>query len=124
MVLQVRSLSDEEVTRMFPQRGQMDLSEYEAIFDGAEPGKGFEVSNEGMSSRALKRRLGQAVKQALGSGYSLRYKKAPQDATTLAFVVKAPPAPPVNAETNHVNGETLPPTRRRRRRVPAGAASA
>src|SRR5215471_2990384 len=114
MALQVRSLSDDEVTRMFPQRGQMDLSEYEAIFDGAVPGKGFEVSNDGMSSRALKRRLGQAVKQALGAGYALRYKKSEPDATTLAFVVKAPPVP-TNGSAHAAEGEV--PTRRSRRRV-------
>jgi len=115
MALQVRELSDDEVTRMFPQRGQMDLSEYESIFDGAYPGKGFEVSNDGMSTRALKRRLGLAVKAALGPGHTLKYKPGPKGDASVAFVVKAPHV----SDNGHAENGVSPRRRSRRRALAA-----
>lgn len=83
----VRRLSDAEATQLFPQRGHMDLAEYEAIFDEAEPGQAFEVDRDGLSERALKRRLGQSVKRVLGPNAQLRYRVS-TDQTTLAFKIK------------------------------------
>jgi hypothetical protein len=68
----------------------MDLAEYEAIFDGAESGWGFEVERNGLSVRALKRRLGQAVKRQLGEHASLRYESTPEESGALAFQVRLP----------------------------------
>src|SRR5919202_2743690 len=68
--VQIRKLSSDEAAKVFPKRGQMDLSEYSDALRQLQPGDAAEISLGGLSSRALKRRLGQAAKQ---TGYSLKW---------------------------------------------------
>jgi hypothetical protein len=72
MPVQIRKLSAEEAAKVFPKRGQMDLSEYADALRGLSPGEAGEIELAGLSSRALKRRLGQAAKQ---TGYSLKWAR-------------------------------------------------
>ena len=72
MAVQIRKLSAEEAAKVFPKRGQMDLSEYASALAQLQPGDAAEIELGGLSSRALKRRLGQAAKQ---TGYSLKWAR-------------------------------------------------
>ena len=72
MAVQIRKLSAEEAAKVFPKRGQMDLSEYAGALSQLQPGDAAEIELGGLSSRALKRRLGQAAKQ---TGYSLKWAR-------------------------------------------------
>ena len=72
MAVQIRKLSAEEAAKVFPKRGQMDLSEYAGALAQLQPGDAAEIELGGLSSRALKRRLGQAAKQ---TGYSLKWAR-------------------------------------------------
>src|SRR5438132_13213813 len=70
--VQIRKLSSDEAAKVFPKRGQMDLSEYADALGELQPGDAAEIELGGLSSRALKRRLGQAAKQ---TGYSLKWAR-------------------------------------------------
>jgi hypothetical protein len=72
VAVQIRKLSAEEAAKVFPKRGQMDLSEYAGALAQLQPGDAAEIELGGLSSRALKRRLGQAAKQ---TGYSLKWAR-------------------------------------------------
>jgi hypothetical protein len=72
VAVQIRKLSAEEAAKVFPKRGQMDLSEYAGALSQLQPGDAAEIELGGLSSRALKRRLGQAAKQ---TGYSLKWAR-------------------------------------------------
>ena len=61
MAVQLRKLPPDEAAKVFPKRGQMDLSEYSAALREFQPGDSAEVVLQELSSRALKRRLGQAA---------------------------------------------------------------
>ena len=70
--VQIRKLSSDEAAKVFPKRGQMDLSEYTDALHELQPGDAAEIELGSLSSRALKRRLGQAAKQ---TGYSLKWAR-------------------------------------------------
>jgi hypothetical protein len=70
--VQIRKLSSDEAAKVFPKRGQMDLSEYADALRELQPGDAAEIELGSLSSRALKRRLGQAAKQ---TGYSLKWAR-------------------------------------------------
>ena len=72
MAVSIRKLSSDEAAKVFPKRGQMDLSEYADALRELQPGDAAEIDLAGLSSRALKRRLGQAAKQ---TGYSLKWAR-------------------------------------------------
>jgi hypothetical protein len=72
MPVQIRKLSSDEAAKVFPKRGQMDLSEYTDALRELQPGDAAEIELGPLSSRALKRRLGQAAKQ---TGYSLKWAR-------------------------------------------------
>ncbi len=72
MPVQIRKLSSDEAAKVFPKRGQMDLSEYTDALGELQPGDAAEIELGPLSSRALKRRLGQAAKQ---TGYSLKWAR-------------------------------------------------
>jgi hypothetical protein len=59
----LRKLSQDEAARAFPRRGQTDLSEYTEALRGLQIGESAELDLGGLSSRAVKRRLGQAATQ-------------------------------------------------------------
>lgn len=84
MALQLRKLPPEEAAMAFPRRGQMDLSEYVDALKGLRPGDAAEVGLGGLSTRALKRRLGQAARQL---GYALRWTREPSG-NALRFQVR------------------------------------
>lgn len=70
--VQIRKLTSDEAAKVFPKRGQMDLSEYTDALRELQPGDAAEIELGVLSSRALKRRLGQAAKQ---TGYSLKWAR-------------------------------------------------
>src|ERR1051326_1433237 len=72
MPVQIRKLTSDEAAKVFPKRGQMDLSEYADALGELQPGDAAEIELGALSSRALKRRLGQAAKQ---TGYSLKWAR-------------------------------------------------
>ena len=72
MAIQIRKLSSDEAAKLFPRRGQMDLRGYIEALQELQPGDAGEIELGSLSSRALKRRLGQAAKQ---TGYSLKWAR-------------------------------------------------
>ena len=72
MPVQIRKLAPDEAAKVFPKRGQMDLSEYADALREFSPGDAAEIELGGLTSRALKRRLGQAAKQ---TGLSLKWAR-------------------------------------------------
>src|ERR687886_2807052 len=70
--VQIRKLAPDEAARVFPKRGQMDLSEYAEALRELQPGDAAEIELGALSSRALKRRLGPAAKQ---NGDSLKWAR-------------------------------------------------
>jgi hypothetical protein len=61
--LQIRKLSQDEATKAFPRSGQMDLSEYVEAVSSLHPGDTAAMDLGDLTSRAAKRRLGQAAAQ-------------------------------------------------------------
>ena len=102
MALSIRKLAPEEAQRAFPRRGQQDLSEYVAALRDIEPGEAASIDRQGLSDRAIKRRLGQAAKSL---GYRLKWSRQSSPEELYFQVVGTPPAGATNG--------------RRRRRVPA-----
>ena len=84
MPVHIRKLASDEAAKVFPKRGQMDLSEYVEALRGLQPGDAAEIDLGGLSSRALKRRLGQAAKH---TGYSLKWARD-SGGTVLRFQVR------------------------------------
>ena len=72
MAISIRKLAPEEAQRAFPRRGQQDLSEYVAALREIEPGEAVSIDRQGLSDRAIKRRLGQAAKSL---GYRLKWSR-------------------------------------------------
>jgi hypothetical protein len=72
VAVQIRKLTSEEASKYFPKRGQMDLTAYTEALRGLQPGDAAQIDLGGLSSRAMKRRLGQAAKQ---EGYTLRWAR-------------------------------------------------
>src|ERR1700732_4623241 len=70
--VQIRKLTTDEAAKVFPKRGQMYLSEYADALGELQPGDAAEIELGVLSSRALKRRLGQAAKQ---TGFSLKWAR-------------------------------------------------
>src|SRR5687767_5937184 len=53
MPVQIRKLGADEAARVFPKRGQMDLSEYADALRELKPGDAAEIDLGNLSSRAL-----------------------------------------------------------------------
>ena len=89
MVISIRKLGPEEVQRVFPRRGQQDLSEYVAALREIEPGEAASIDRQGLSDRAIKRRLGQAAKSL---GYLLKWSAnpGPRSCTSRCWDLHAP----------------------------------
>ena len=83
----IRKLTVDEAARAFPGRRQPDLAEYLVALRQVEPGESAEVVLDGLSSRALKRRFGQAAAQL---GVRLRWARAASP-TGLYFQVTPQP---------------------------------
>lgn len=84
MPLQMHKLTADEVARRFPQRQQMDLSEYVEALQDFGPGDAGSVDLDGDSPRALKRRFGVAAQRL---GLALRWASE-TDGQTLTFQVR------------------------------------
>ncbi len=73
-------LSFDEAQTAFPRRDHQDLSQYVETLRDLEPGQAAGISREGLSDRALKRRLGLAAKDL---GYRLRWSRQETGHTVL-----------------------------------------
>src|SRR5919202_6137552 len=87
MPVRIRKLAPEEAQRVFPRRGQQDLSEYVAALRALHPGEAAGIERAGVSKRAIKRRLSLAAKQL---GYRLTWGRH-ADAAVLYFQDNATP---------------------------------
>ena len=108
MAVRLRKLPADEAQRAFPRRGQQDLSDYVAALRDVQPGDAAEIQREGLSDRAIKRRLGAAAVQL---GYRLKWARQSSPEAMYFQVVGTPAAKPTNG-------------RRRRRAMAASPASA
>jgi hypothetical protein len=88
-VLQIRKLSQDEAGKAFPRRGQMDLSEYVEAVSALQPGDTAAMDLGDLTSRAAKRRLGQAAARL---GHRLRWARA-TDTDVVYFQVLASATP-------------------------------
>ena len=125
MTVNLRKLAPEEAQRVFPRRGQQDLSEYVAALRELHPGEAAGIDRAGVSERASKRRLSLAAKQL---GYRLTWGRH-ADAEVLYFqVIATPPTKASNGRrrrraqiatpaptTTHAPEATAPQARRGRR---------
>ena len=85
MALKYQQLSEDEITRAFPKRGQMNLPEYEAMLQPLQPGEAIAVELNGLTERQLKRRITSAGRRVL-SGHRLRYHYDEQSKRLLVLV--------------------------------------
>src|ERR687886_2388358 len=108
MPVTIRKLSTDEAQRAFPRRGQQDLSEYTNALRELGPGEAAGIERQGLTDRALKRRLGQAAKDL---GYRLKWTREASPDMLYFQVVGTSPAGATNG-------------RRRRRQTPPPEASA
>src|SRR5919202_4255702 len=95
MPVSIRKLAPDEAQRVFPRRGQQDLSAYVAALRALHPGEAAGIDRAGVSERALKRRLSLAAKQL---GYRLKWGRH-ADAGVLYFRVIG--TPPTKARNDH-----------------------
>jgi hypothetical protein len=72
MAVRLRKLAPEEAQRAFPHRGQQDVSDSMAALGQLQPGDAAAIEREGLSDRAIKRRLGSVAKQL---GYRLMWAR-------------------------------------------------
>ena len=63
MPLQIRKLNEDDAAKAFPRHGQMDLSEYVEAVGDLQPGDTAAMDLGDLTTRAAKRRLGQAATQ-------------------------------------------------------------
>jgi hypothetical protein len=78
-------LSEEQTAKVFPKRGQMDLTEYIDALAELEVGDAVSVELNGMTPRALKRRLSAA---ATARDATLKWAKADGEARVLSFQLR------------------------------------
>jgi hypothetical protein len=88
MAISIRKLGPEEVQRVFPRRGQQDLSEYVAALREIKPGEAASIDRQGLSDRAIKRRLGQAAKSL---GYRVKWSRQSSPEELYLQVLEFPP---------------------------------
>ena len=121
MAISIRKLAPEEAQRVFPRRGQQDLSEYVAALRELEPGQAASIDRQGLSDRAIKRRLGQAAKSL---GYRVKWSRQSSPEELYFQLVGAPPTRATNgrrgrrtaaAEAPQVAEPATPRARRGRR---------
>jgi hypothetical protein len=93
MAVRIRKLAPEEAQRVFPRRGQQDLSEYVAALRDLQPGEAAGIDREGLSDRAIKLRLGLAAKPL---GYRLRWARQAGPEQLYFQVVGTPPTKATN----------------------------
>jgi hypothetical protein len=93
MVVTIRKLSAEESQRAFPRRAQQDLSEYVTALRNLEPGEAAGIERQGLSDRAIKRRLGRAANQL---GVRLKWSRQSDPERLYFQVVGTAPAEATN----------------------------
>lgn len=104
--LQIRKLNQDEAVRAFPRRGQMDLSEYVEAVKALQPGDTAAMDLGDLTTRAAKRRLGQAAAQlgrrlrwALATDTNVVYFQVLAAATPRSQSAAAPASPPRPRQT-------------------------
>jgi len=115
--MRMRKLNQDEAARTFPRRGQMDLSEYVDALAALQPGDAAAMDLGDLTTRAAKRRLGQAAYQR---GYRLHWARG-TDTLVVYFQVLANATP----RTQRSGGSSGPgkPRRAVSRRATARVAS-
>jgi len=121
MPVAIRKLALEDAQRAFPHRGQQDLSEYVEALRDLEPGQAAGIDRQGLSDRAIKRRLGQAAKDL---GYRLRWSRHATAEMLYFQRVGDSPAKPTNGRWQRrprvaesaASADVVAPRRRRGRR--------
>jgi hypothetical protein len=108
VTVNLRKLAPEEAQRVFPRRGQPDLSEYVAALRALHPGEAAGIERGGVSERAIKRRLSLAAKQL---GYRLTWGRHSGAAVLYFQVIATPPTKASNGRRRRsAQGPTPPPT--------------
>jgi hypothetical protein len=101
MPIRMRKLNEREAAIVFPRRGQMDLSEYVDALAAVRPGDAAAMEIGDLTTRAAKRRLGQAANQL---GYRLRWARG-TDTLVVSFQVLSK-AKPRTAKPARAGGPT------------------
>ena len=101
MAISIRKLALEEAQRAFPRRGQQDLSEYVAALREIRPGEAASIDRQGLSDRAIKRRLGQA---ATSLGYRSKWSRQSSPEGLYFQVVGTPPTKATNGRRRGCSG--------------------
>ena len=111
MTVNLRKLAPEEAQRVFPRRGQQDLSEYVAALRDLHPGEAAGIEREGVSDRAIKRRLSLAARQL---GYRLKWGRQADAEVLYCQVIATPPTKASNGRRRRsAQVATLAPTTKR-----------
>jgi hypothetical protein len=105
MAISIRKLAPEEAQRAFPRRGQQDLSEYVAALREIEPGEAASIDRQGLSDRAIKRRLGQAAKSL---GYRLKWSRQSSSEELYLQVLGTPSTRTTNGRRRRRAAEASP----------------
>lgn len=79
-MVSLRKLSASEVVSAFPKRGQIDLTEYLDALNTLNVGDSAEVELNGISRRAIKRRIGMAARQL---GATIKWSRLLDDQTMI-----------------------------------------
>jgi hypothetical protein len=93
VAVRLRKLAPDEAQRAFPRRGQQDLSDYMAALGELQAGDAAAIEREGLSDRAIKRRLDAAAKQL---GYRLTWARQHSPEALYVQVVGTAAAKPAN----------------------------
>ena len=112
MAVRLRKLAPDEAQRAFPRRGQQDLSDYLAALGALQPGEAAAIEREGLSDRAIKRRLGAAAKHL---GYRLKWARQHSPEALYFQVIGASTARLANGRRWRGAGRRGPRQRQRRR---------
>ena len=122
MAISIRKLPPEEAQRVFPRRGQQDLSEYVAALRDIKPGEAAGTDRQGLSDRAIKRRLGQAAKSL---GYRLKWSRQSSPEELYLQVLGSPRAQATNGRRRRrtASVEVAPATQPAARRAKRGRRS-
>ncbi len=84
-MVQLRTLSSDEMVSAFPKRGHIDLTDYVDALSQINTGEAAEVELNGLSRRSLKRRIGMAARQI---GVAIKWARTSDEDRAMVFQVK------------------------------------
>lgn len=87
-MVNIRPLPASEAANLFPKRGGLDIAEYVQALEQFDIGDAAAVEVDGLSTRAIKRRMGSAAKQL---GLSLKWTKFVEGDEIMKFQVRQIP---------------------------------